>query len=257
MTMIESIIVLVVVAFICEYVDATVGMGFGTILTPALIILGYEPVTLVPVVLFAQFFAGFICSAFHHQFRNMNLLDDKEERNAFYIFGITGVIGILLSTFSVITLPGFLVKMYITLAVMTMGVIMVVTRNHEISYSKSKLMVMGTIAAFNKGISGGGYGAIVVGGQIVSDIKPRAAVAITTLIEGMLCAIGFLIHLFIRGFPSLLFIIPITAGGVAAAPLSAITVSKLNDQHVKEIIAACTFLVGFITFLWVLTGGYV
>ncbi|MBD3157847.1 MAG: TSUP family transporter [Candidatus Lokiarchaeota archaeon] len=254
--MIESVLVLAVVAFICEYVDATVGMGFGTILTPALIILGYEPITLVPVVLFAQFFAGFVCSAFHHRFRNMNILDDKEERYSLYIFGMTGVVGILLSTFSVITFPAFFVKMYITLAVMAMGIIMMFTRNREISYSKEKLALMGTVAAFNKGISGGGYGAIAVGGQIVSDIKPRAAVAITTLVEGMLCAIGFLIHFLVRGFPSLLFIIPITVGGVLAAPFSALTVAKLDDQHVKGIIAICTFIVGLVTLLWVLTGGF-
>lgn len=254
--MIESIIILAVVAFICEYADATVGMGFGTILTPVLIILGYEPVTLVPVVLFAQFFAGFVCSFFHHRFRNMNILDDREERNSLYIFGMTGVVGIVVSTFSVITLPGFFVKMYITLAVMAMGLIMIFTRNREITYSKGKLAFMGTVAAFNKGISGGGYGAIAVGGQIVSDIKPRAAVAITTLVEGILCAIGFMIHFVVRGLPPLAFIIPITAGGILAAPFSAITIAKLDDQNVKELIAICTFIVGFITLLWVLTGGF-
>ena len=42
---------LIMFAFICEYMDSTLGMGYGTTLTPILLMMGYNPLQIVPVVL--------------------------------------------------------------------------------------------------------------------------------------------------------------------------------------------------------------
>ncbi|MCM8800205.1 MAG: hypothetical protein NC900_05740 [Candidatus Omnitrophica bacterium] len=37
------IIFIVLFAFLCEYLDSTLGMGYGTIMSPVLLILGFNP----------------------------------------------------------------------------------------------------------------------------------------------------------------------------------------------------------------------
>ncbi|MEI6499595.1 MAG: hypothetical protein WCP21_01065, partial [Armatimonadota bacterium] len=57
-------------AFICEYFDSSIGMGYGTTLTPLLMILGFHPLVIVPAVMFSQMVAGLSAGAAHHTLGN-------------------------------------------------------------------------------------------------------------------------------------------------------------------------------------------
>ena len=46
-----TFLLLFVFAFGCEFIDSSLGMGYGTILTPSLLILGFDPLLVVPAVL--------------------------------------------------------------------------------------------------------------------------------------------------------------------------------------------------------------
>jgi hypothetical protein len=248
--MYEIALILVLVAFICEYVDATFGMGFGTILSPVLLIMGFAPIEFLPVVLFSQFSAGLLCSAFHHRLENVSLSTNEQERSSLFILGSTGLVGVVISTFIVISLPAIFVKIYIGIVVSAMGVLMILNGNRHIPFSERRLAVIGSIAAFNKGISGGGYGPMTVSGQILSDIQPRAAVAITVLVEGIICVMGFLLHFFINGIGNLLLLLTVSLGAALAAPLSAFTTSKLEQNHVRTLVSVSTLTVGILTLSW-------
>ena len=63
---------MVVMAFICEYMDSTLGMGYGTTLTPVLLIMGYEPLQVVPAVLVSELFSGLLAGALHHKEGNVD-----------------------------------------------------------------------------------------------------------------------------------------------------------------------------------------
>ncbi|MGV9170073.1 MAG: sulfite exporter TauE/SafE family protein [Promethearchaeia archaeon] len=257
MTTLEVMLLLAVLALICEYVDATLGMGFGTILSPALIILGYLPIVFVPVVLFSQFLGGIVSSILHHNLENMQLSGEPRERQALVVFLITGMLGVIFSTIFMIVLPSIYVEIYIAAAVTAMGLVMLWTNDRRFTYSPVKLAAMGLIAAFNKGISGGGYGPITVGGQMLSDIPPRAAVAITALVESLICIVGFVIHLIWMGLPDIVMLASLSVGAVIAAPLSAMTIAKLHQHQVKEVVAVSTLTIGLVTLLWVLITGFV
>ena len=53
-------------AFVAEYVDSTLGMGYGTTLTPVLLAFGYEPMQVVPAVLLSELFTGLLAGLAHH-----------------------------------------------------------------------------------------------------------------------------------------------------------------------------------------------
>jgi uncharacterized membrane protein YfcA len=249
--MIELFFMLLVIAFICEYAAAALGMGYGTTLAPILIIMGYSPIILVPIVLFSQFIAASVAAVFHHRFQNMDIMNQDHEKIAFIVFTVTGVIGVIVAIVANVNLPEAIVKSYIAIVVILMGLIMLFNGNREIDFSRKRLSLIGIIAAFNKGISGGGYGPVANSGQILSGINPRAALAITALVEGVVCAIGVMLYFLLLGPPWFMETIAITAGALIAAPLSALTTAKLEQPMIKRIVAVSTLAIGLFTLLWV------
>ena len=251
MDVLEILIPLFILAFISEYGAATLGMGYGTTLAPILIIAGYEPLVLVPTILFSQFFAGFIAAGFHHKFENVDFRGDHE-RKALSIFIVTGVAGVVISVFAGVALPPFLVKLYIALIVLIAGFLTLMDTNREVSYSSTRLTGIGIVAAFNKGLSGGGYGPIVIAGGMLCGIKPRAAVAITALVEGIICAVGVVLYILLAVPSDLILLIGITSGAIVAAPLSALTTAKLEQERLKKAIAISIILIGIFALISVL-----
>ena len=61
-------------AFFAEYIDSTLGMGYGTMLTPLLMLLfGFEPLHVVPAVLLSELITGLLAGFTHHSMGNVNL----------------------------------------------------------------------------------------------------------------------------------------------------------------------------------------
>ncbi|MGB6420384.1 MAG: hypothetical protein WBF05_00960 [Anaerolineales bacterium] len=48
----------ILLAFSCELVDSTLGMGYGATLTPILLVLGDEPLEIAPEILFSVLVTG-------------------------------------------------------------------------------------------------------------------------------------------------------------------------------------------------------
>ena len=63
---------IMILAFICEYMDSTLGMGYGTTLAPILLIVGYEPLQVVPAVLISELISGLLAGVLHHREGNVN-----------------------------------------------------------------------------------------------------------------------------------------------------------------------------------------
>ncbi len=70
---------------------------------------------------------------------------------------------------------------------------------HSPSFSWKRLIAIGLISSFNKGISGGGYGPLVTGGQVLSGREARSAVGSTSFAEGLVCLVGLLTYIATKG----------------------------------------------------------
>jgi len=66
-------ITIAVIALLCEYMDASIGMGYGTTLTPMLLLIGFLPLQVVPSVLLGQLAGDIVGGFFHHRLGNINL----------------------------------------------------------------------------------------------------------------------------------------------------------------------------------------
>lgn len=234
--------VLTLMAFACEYIDCSIGMGYGTILSPALLIAGYSAGAVVPAILFSQALGGFSASMFHHRHGNVNFGVATRDSRIAYVITISGVAATVGAVFLAINISPLAVKIYIGALVTVLGLILL--SGYSFSFRFRKMVFLGLLSAFNKGISGGGFGPLVTGGQVLSGQDRKNAIGVTTMAEAPICIAGFMTYFFTKGISDWQIIAALSIGAILATPLGAITTKKLDDKHLKIILGVCITLLG-------------
>jgi uncharacterized membrane protein YfcA len=277
------IVGLVILAFVCEYMDSTLGMGYGTTMTPVLLLFGFEPLQIVPAVLLSELITGLMAGVFHHREGNVDfhfkILDFKVIKKSLHIPTITDspydtygfqisrhlkvvvlllsatIVGATGSVFTAKALPKQWVSLYIGIMVVAMGILILIFFNRRFTYSWKKIVGLGFLGSFNKGLTGGGYGPLVVSGQLLSGIDGKNAIGITSLAEGVTCALGVLTYFFAARAVVDWRLAPfIILGAVCSVPLSAKSVKSIPSRTLKAFIAILTIILGTVTILKTLRG---
>lgn len=264
---------IIALAFFAEYIDSTLGMGYGTTLTPILLLMGFEPLQIVPAVLLSELFTGLLAGFTHHAVGNVTLLPRtmrlssiiKRLRQEGFANGIRmgfplhlkitaliascSIIGTVASVTLALSLPKFIIKLYIGLLVFAIGIVILATMRMTFGFSWKRVVGLGLLASFNKGISGGGYGPVVTGGQLLAGIDSKNAIGITSLAEGLTCIVGV----------SMYWISPqaidwqlapwLCLGALISVPWSAWTVKIMRTDKLRILIGVATVLLG-ITTIW-------
>jgi uncharacterized membrane protein YfcA len=190
---VQMFIVLFGLAFGCEFIDASLGMGYGTILSPVLIIMGFDPISAVSAILLSQALGGFTASVFHHQFENVNFSKGSMDLKIVVVITSFGMLATILAACVGLSVPKEVIKTYIGVLVFVMGLVLL--SNRTFAFSWRKMVGVGILSAFNKGLSGGGFGPVVTSGQIISGQGHKRAIGVTTLAEAPICIVGFLTYL--------------------------------------------------------------
>ena len=185
-------LLIVLAAAGCELLDCSLGMGYGTVLSPVLLIAGFEPLAVIPAVLLSQAFGGLSASAFHHQYRNVDFSWNSKDLRLFFVIAGFGLVAVVFAAVTSLNIPKQALKTYIGVLVLIMGVLILLRPTFR--YSWQRMIGVGILSAFNKGMSGGGFGPVVTGGQILSGQECKAAVGITTLAEAPICISGFMAY---------------------------------------------------------------
>lgn len=242
--MIEIIIALIVLAFIMECIDAGFGMGYGTILSPLLLAFGFAPTVIVPALLISQASGGLTAAVFHHKAGNADFSRGKQDLK---VVGIITALGVLATIFSVVvalSIPAVWMKAYIGVLVSVMGLILV--SGYVFKFSWKKIAGIGIISAFNKGLSGGGFGPVVTGGQLVVGKEEKSSIGCTTLAEAPICLTGFVAYWLMNGFSEFWIAIPLCVGAVLAAPFGA-TIAKRTVGNNKRWLGVLILILGAYT----------
>ncbi len=241
-------LVIIVLAFVCEYIDSSLGMGYGTTLTPLLLIAGFKPLQIVPSILLSEFVTGLLAGFFHHRHKNVNFKKGTIDFKIASVMAGCSVFGAVAAVLVAVQLPQFYLKLYIALIVLAMGVIILFTLQRTFAFSWRKIYFLGSIAAFNKGISGGGYGPIVTGGQILSGVSSKSAVGITSLAEGLTCLVGVIVYFAVSNHTIDWHLAPyLVVGAVLSVPLATLTVRKLQTDRLKLAVGIATLALGLFT----------
>ena len=240
-------------ALTCEYVDSSLGMGYGTTLTPLLMLAGFEPLQIVPAVLVSELITGVAAGWMHHRDGNVDFLRDARARRTVLHLTALSAGGAIAAVVVAVSISKFLLGLFISAIVLAMGVIILVTRNRQVRYRSGSILAVGAIAAFNKGLSGGGYGPLVTAGQVVSGLPAKHAVAITSVAESLTCAIGVAAYLVAGKMIDWTLAIPLVAGAALSVPMATATILRTPEHSVRGLVGFTTCLLGLVV-LWKLIG---
>ncbi|MEA3391545.1 MAG: sulfite exporter TauE/SafE family protein [Candidatus Marinimicrobia bacterium] len=263
----EIIILIILAAFICEIIDSSLGMLYGTILSPSLIIAGFDPLIVVPSILLSQAMGSFIASTMHHRLSNAHFhINTSEEApvpgkglvrwlrkntsqdlKVVLIITATGIITTVIAVATAIHIPKEILKTYIGVLVLAMGVILLLKTRFPFSWKK--VFGVGLISAFNKGMSGGGFGPVVTSGQIISGRSAKKSIGTTALSEAPICIAGFLAYWLINGMSEWNLVIFLTIGAVVGAFIGPFITAKIKSE--KGLILALGIIVTLLG-LWTL-----
>jgi uncharacterized membrane protein YfcA len=256
-------------ALAAEYVDSTLGMGYGTMLTPILLLMGFDALQVVPTVLLSELVTGLLAGATHHAFGNVDLKPRlaplgfasgegllRQVRTSLpphlkvaMLLATLSVVGSVAAVTLAVSLPKFYLNLYIGTLITGVGLFILATLRRQIAFSWLRIQALGLLASFNKGMSGGGYGPLVTGGQILSGVEGRSAVGITSVAEAVTCMAGLGAYALAHKSPDWSMAPYMVVGAVLSVPFSALSVRKIGTKHLRAIIGVATLALGGLTLL--------
>nr|MDO8134978.1 sulfite exporter TauE/SafE family protein [Candidatus Njordarchaeum guaymaensis] len=241
-------VIIAVSAFLMEVVDASIGMGYGTVLTPVLLMVGFDPTHVVPAVIISQLAGDFAAAGFHHSFENVTFTvsGKSEDLRIALTLGVLSAVGAVIAVFASMRMSKLYLSLYIGFLVAAIGVVVLTLaiRKKSFGFSWPRLFGLGLFASFNKGISGGGYGPIIASGQIISGVGVKSAIGITSLAEGIVCITAFMAYLLTTGIPNWPLALYLTVGVFFSAPVAAYIVRKVEAEKLKLIMGVVTTVLG-------------
>ena len=267
---------IILLAFLAEYMDSTLGMGYGTSLTPLLIsipLFSFAPLQVVPAILLSELVTGIMAGLFHNAAGNVKFfgetmkfkpltaaIEEKgfmeglrhsmpRELKMVVLIASLSAVGAVTAALIAINIPEFYLKIYIAVLVLGIGVYILATLRKTFKFTWGKLMGLGALASFNKGMSGGGYGPVVTGGQLLSGVDAKASIAVTSLAEGFTCVFGLVTYIVATPHIDLSLAPYLLIGGLCSVPLSALSVKRMKTKHLRLMIGIAVMILGIYSLL--------
>jgi uncharacterized membrane protein YfcA len=190
----------VIIAVVLEFLDSAAGMGYGTAFTPLLLVIGFDPLQIVPAVMIQQGVAGLLGAYLHREYGNVEWrLRPMSETVKLWLI-IAGV-GCVAVAFSITAVYGLLkvasvwIKLYVAVLLVGMGVVSLTGWRRNLEYRPRRMFFFGALAAFNKGIGGGGYGPVTTVGGVLAGVPVKSMMAVTAISEGTVCVVSVAVWL--------------------------------------------------------------
>jgi len=223
-------------------------MMYGTVLSPLLIILDYNTKDVVPSILISQAIGGFIASWRHHRFKNADFNSGTTDRRIAVTIIWFGVFACLIGVFLSISISPKVLNTYIGLLVAVIGVMILCGRS--LILTSGKIYLLGFVSAFNKALSGGGFGPLVAGGQLVfRDRSEKGAIGSTDFAEAPICLFSFFLWVFFKGLPPATLLLPLCLGSAIGGFFGPMCLSKIKShEKLKKLLGALVLIEG----IWVL-----
>lgn len=244
--------IIFICAFVFELIDSSLGQGYGTLGSPTYILLGYDPKLVVPAILLSQTVGGLVSSYMQNYWGNVAFwgknkpkeqLVSPDLKQTLIIVGAGVGAAAIAAWFGVQKLSGDQIRIYLGLIVLAIGIIILSGR--VLKFSWKKMIGVGIYSAINKALTGGGYGPITCGGQVVCGTEGKRAVGITNLAEPPICITAFVIWMIFSYNPEFIpMVAPMAVGAGAAAMIGPWFTHKTPPAWFKYVLGVVFVLLG-------------
>jgi uncharacterized protein len=243
-----ELVLLLLAASAFEVVDSGLGMMYGTLLSPILLMLGYPSSEVIPSILISQAVGGFVGSIFHHKNKNSDFTKLKGDFGLVLIVIVMGLFASFVGVMFAHYIPDKALKLYIGFLAVVMGILCVLKVSYQ--FSAFKVTVIGFLASFNKSATGGGFGPLCSTGLMVGGVKSSTSIAITTLSEVPLCLVSFVLYfLSTQKLPKLSFMFALIFGAMVGGVFGPKVTANINHQKLKITVGILAVISGAIVIL--------
>jgi len=244
LTELGFLLVWVLVGFLAQFIDGSLGMAYGVTSTSVIVSIGVYPAIASASVHTAEIFTTFVSGGVHLKFGNVR----RDIVSPLLIFGVLGgVIGAYVCTTisakplramvgSILLLMGFLILLKFSLRR---------TLKFKTERPSSRMLrTLGFVAAFIDALGGGGWGPIATTTLVVNDVEPSKAIGSVNFTEFFVTfseTLAFLILLGPERFQWNL-ILGLIAGGLLCAPIAAFACKKLPQRMLGVLVGITVIL---------------
>lgn len=216
-------IIYLLVGFIAQLIDGSLGMAYGVSSTSFLISAGVTPASASASVHIAEVFTTGISGFSHWKFGNVS-------KALFKKLAIPGAIGAALGAYFLTSFDGNTIKPFVSAYLLIMGVIIIIKAFRKIVVFKDykKVGWLAITGGFVDASGGGGWGPVVTTTLIGSGNNPRLTIGTVNAVEFVVALTASGIFTLTIGLSNWPVIAGLIAGGAIAAPLGAFICNKIN-----------------------------
>jgi uncharacterized membrane protein YfcA len=237
-----ELIVVGLMAVVMEIIDSGLGMMYGTLLSPILILMGYSPKLVVPSILLSQAIGGATGSIGHHIRKNTDFRGLTRDMKISLSIIVPGLLACVAGVFAGKLIPSLYMKSYIGILVVAMGILCL--RPIYYAFSWRKMFGIGLLSGFNKAFSGGGFGPVTSTGKILGGVDPKVSVGTTTLAEVPICLFSFLLWFIVGGKLDWWFVVALCLGALIGGAIGPIITAKMDTKILRYIVGALAVVSG-------------
>jgi len=220
-----SLFTFIVIGFLAQMIDGSLGMAYGVSSTTFLLGVGVPPALASASVHLAEVFTTAVSGASHWRLGNVNKEIVKK-------LLIPGVLGGILGAYILTSIPTNIIKPLVSVYLLIMGVVILKkvigkTDHKTTPISSKKMITLGAIGGLFDAIGGGGWGPIVTTTLVAKGEMPRFTIGSVNLTEfAVTLAESLTFALLLQGV-AWNMVAGLLIGGVIAAPLGAYATKKL------------------------------
>ena len=238
MQRLTALVIFLIIGFFAQFIDGTVGMGYGAFSASILIGIGIMPALASASIHTAEIFTTLISGVSHWKFGNV-------KKEWLLLLVIPGSVGGALGAYFLASVPGSAIKPFVAGFLLIMGIVILFrfarpkkeASNSRLStalsnpkVSKQRIGILGFVAAFFDAVGGGGWGPIATPGLILTEnTEPRKVIGTVNMAEffiTIVIAATFFAALGTEEYDwSMIGVLLL--GGVIAAPLAAYLCKRL------------------------------
>jgi len=221
----NEIVYYVIVGFLAQMIDGTLGMAYGVSASSLLLTHGIPPAAVSATVHAAEVFTTGFSGVSHHYFGNV-------DRRLFWRLVIPGVFGAIIGAYILSRIPGERFKPVIAAYLLAMGVLIVVRTFKTVPplAVTTYLTPLGFFGAFIDAIGGGGWGPVVASTLIARGNHARTTVGSVNAAEFFVTLASSVTFIITMGLSHWLIICGLAIGGALAAPLGAYACKRIPHR---------------------------
>lgn len=250
----KKLIVFVIVGFIAQLIDGSLGMGYGVTSTTLLLAFGIAPAVASASVHLAEVVTTAASGVSHIKFGNV-------DRDMVIKLIIPGSLGAFVGACFLSNLPGDFIKPYISLFLLALGFYIMYRflflsprqdQQPPRKFSNKQLVPLGLVAGFLDATGGGGWGPIstpvLLANKGMEARKVVGTVDTSEFAVALSATIGFVISLGWEQF-NWFWVGTLMLGGIIAAPIAAWLVRKMPSHLLGVLVGGVIILTNVRTLL--------